>query len=429
MKLLNYTLLLLTSILFIAISAWAIFFYYQLLNEVKDTIDQGLASYKISLIANLKNNPQLLTLETLGNQNYFLRLIPAEEALQIRDTYNDTLVYSEIIKETEPRRVLTTAFAAEDSFYELKIVSQELDRKDLIAKIAGLILWLYLFLLATILIVNNFVLKNTWKPFYNLLAYLKSFRLDESRPHKPEKTIIKEFSVLNETIFKLLNTNIDTFTSQKQFIENASHELQTPLAISLNKLELLAGSAKLTDEHIAKIGNIMQILQRLAELNKALLLISKIENNQFTNSEKVNFDEIFKQVLSDFSDYVEFRKIEIHLTLNENWIYTMNRQLAEIMVRNLLKNAVFHNYNGGEIFIGLHACGFTIENTSAEPALNPSQLFKRFNKNKNKPESTGLGLSILKAITNVSGCTILYRFNPQNRHEFKIQPVFNHLPG
>ena len=423
MKLLNYTLFWLTSILFLAVSAWAIFFYYQLLSEVKYTIDEGLASYKISLIANLKNNPQLLTRETPGNQNYFLHLIPAEKALQIRDTYNDTLVYSEIRKETEPRRVLTTAFAVEDSFYELKIVSQELDRKALITKIAGLVLWLYLFLLATILVVNNFVLKKTWKPFYNLLTYLRNFRLGESVPQQPEKTKISEFSILNDTIYKLLNANIDTFTSQKQFIENASHELQTPLAIALNKLELLAGSAELTDEHIAKIGNIMQMLQRLAELNKALLLISKIENKQFVNSDDVNFDEIFKQVLSDFSDYVEFRKIKIHYSLNGNWIYKMNRQLAEILVRNLVKNAVFHNYKGGEVFISLFFGGFTIENTSDEPALQPDQLFKRFNKNNNKTESTGLGLAIVKAIADVSRLAVNYSFTTPGKHLIKVSSL------
>lgn len=420
MKLLNYTLLWLTSILFLAVSGWAIFFYYQLLNEVKNTIDEGLASYKISLIANLKNNPQLLTREIPGDQNYFLRSIPDEIALQIRDTYKDTLVYSEIRQEAEPRRVLTTAFAAEDSFYELKIVSQELDRKALITKIAGLVLWLYLFLLTTILVVNNFVLKKTWEPFYNLLAYLRNFRLGESVPQQPEKTKISEFSDLNDTIYKLLNANIETYSSQKQFIENVSHELQTPLAIAINKLELLAGSAELTKEHIAKIGNIIQMLQRLAEINKSLLLISKIENKQFVNNENVDFNEIFKQVLSDFADYIEFRKIKINYSLNSNWIYTMNHQLAEILVRNLMKNAVFHNYKKGEVFIDVHSGGFTIENTSDEPPLQPDQLFKRFNKNNNKTESTGLGLAIVKTIANVSGCSVSYRYNTQNRHEFKI---------
>jgi signal transduction histidine kinase len=420
MKLLNYTLFWLTAILFVTVSGWAIFFYYQLLNEVKNTIDEGLASYKISLIANLKNNPQLLTREIPGDQNYFLRSIPDEIALQIRDTYNDTLVYSEIRKETEPRRVLTTAFAAEDSFYELKIVSQELNRIALITKIAGLVLWLYLFLLATILVVNNFVLKKTWKPFYTLLAYLRNFRLGESTPQQPEKTKIREFSDLNDTIYKLLKTNIETYSSQKQFIENASHELQTPLAIAINKLELLAGSAELTDGHIAKIGNIIQMLQRLAEINKSFLLISKIENKQFANNESVDFNEIFTQVLSDFSDYIEFRKIQINYSLNNNWICNMNRQLAEILVINLVKNAVFHNLKGGEVFIDLHSGGFRIENSSAESALNPAELFKRFNKNKNKIESTGLGLAIVKAIADVSGCRVSYRYNAQSRHEFKI---------
>ncbi|MCA1759653.1 MAG: HAMP domain-containing histidine kinase, partial [Bacteroidales bacterium] len=222
---------------------------------------------------------------------------------------------------------------------------------------------------------------------------------------------------------KLLNANIDTFTSQKQFIENASHELQTPLAIALNKLELLAGSAELTDEHIAKIGNIMQMLQRLAELNKALLLISKIENKQFVNSDDVNFDEIFKQVLSDFSDYVEFRKIKMHYSLNDNWIYTINRQLAEILVRNLVKNAVFHNYKGGEVFIGLFSGGFTIENTSDEPVLHPDQLFKRFNKNNNKTESTGLGLAIVKAIADISRLAVNYSFTTPGKHLIKVSSL------
>ena len=162
------------------------------------------------------------------------------------------------------------------------------------------------------------------------------------------------------------------------------------------------------------------MLQRLAEINKSLLLISKIENKQFADNEKVDFDTIFKQVLSDFSDYIEFRKIKINYSLNSNWNFSMNRHLAEILVINLVKNAVFHNFKGGEVFIDLHTGGFTIENSSAESALNPAELFKRFNKNKNKTESTGLGLAIVKAIADVSGCSVSYRYNTQNRHEFKI---------
>ena len=420
MKLLNYTLFWLSAILIVTVSAWAIFFYYQLLNEIKNTMDKGLAGYKISLIGNLKNNPQLINSEIPGNQNYFIRVIPAEKALQIRDTYNDTLVYSEIKSILEPRRVLTTAFETDDTFYELKIVSQELDRKELIAKIAGLILWLYLFLLVTILVVNNFILKKTWEPFYRLLAYLRNFNLSESVPEHPEKTKISEFSVLNETIYKLLNTNIDTYISQKQFIENASHELQTPLAIAINKLELHAGSPGLTDEHIAQIENIIQMLQRLAEINKSLLLISKIENKQFMNNEKVDFDKIFKQVLSDFSDYIEYRKINIHYTVNDNCIKSMNRQLAEILVRNLLKNAVFHNIREGEVFISMLDSGFIVENTSSEPGLNSHELFKRFNKNKTKAGSTGLGLAIVKAIADVSGLIVSYSHQSSGKHTFKV---------
>src|SRR5660397_105850 len=103
----------------------------------------------------------------------------------------------------------------------MKVVSQELDRNKLIKELATSLLWLYLFLLTSILLVNNFVLKKTWKPFYELMQYLKDFRLDKGSLNEPAKTKIKEFSILNETVLKLLKENVNTYSSQKEFIENA----------------------------------------------------------------------------------------------------------------------------------------------------------------------------------------------------------------
>jgi signal transduction histidine kinase len=262
------------------------------------------------------------------------------------------------------------------------------------------------------------VLKKTWKPFYQVLKYLNDFRLDKSTYRELSETRIKEFSLLNESIQNLLKTNVDIFNSQKQFIENASHEMQTPLAIGINKLELLAGDDNLSPEQTEKIGEIIEAFQRLSGLNKSLLLLSKIENKQFISEELVNFDEIFSKIIQDFSDYTEFQKIEITYLKENNWVFNMNKDLAEMLVMNLVKNAIIHNQQGGELIIRLTSLYFTIENTSNEPVMPTDKLFKRFHKNSKNKNSTGLGLAIVKAIADVSGLKIDYSY--ELKHIFKV---------
>jgi signal transduction histidine kinase len=224
--------------------------------------------------------------------------------------------------------------------------------------------------------------------------------------------------MLNESVQNLLETNTGIYNSQKQFIENASHELQTPLAIGINKLELLAGDEDLSPDQIRKIGEIIEALRRLSGLNKSLLLLSKIENRQFIAEEDVEFNELFTRILSDFSDYVEYQHIKIDYQQKGNWKHRMNRDLAEMLVMNLLKNAIIHNRQGGELVIHLNENAFSVENTSQEPSMVSDTLFERFNKNSKKQNSTGLGLAIVKAITDVSGLKIIYSYT--DRHLFSV---------
>jgi len=421
MKLLNYTTLYLSAALFVALGLWSILFYFQLLTKIKTTIDEGLANNKILIIDHLKDDPVITPQESFGDKNYIIRNISEDEALKIRDTYKDTLVFSGLKQIYERTRLLTTAFVADNGqYYEMKVISQALDRGKLIQQLAISMLWLFLILLLSLILINNLVLKKTWTPFYQLLNYVKNFSLEKEPSTPPSKTKIKEFSILNQTVLKLLKANANTYKSQKQFIENASHELQTPLSIGINKLELLAGSGNLTEEHIQKIENVIQILQRLSGLNKSLLLISKIENKQFTPQETVNFNDIFTRLIDDFQDYTEYRKIKVLFTKKDNCQILMNKNLAEILVLNLVKNAIFHNYEGGEVYIELSASQFSIENTSNTSELSLDKLFERFNKNPNKKGSTGLGLAIVKTIADVSGLTVTYSYTSQQRHLLKV---------
>ena len=424
MKLLNYTLLSLSVVLFGTVSLWAVLFYFQLLNQVKNTIDDGLANYKIVLIDKLKDDSLVLEKSAFMENIYLIKKVSETYALQVRDSYKDTLIFSGIKNKNYQTRLLTTAFVATDGkYYEMKVISQELDKGKLIEELATSLLWMFLFLIVSTLFVNNFVLKKTWKPFYELLKYLNSFRLEKDTLPQPCESKITEFSMLNRSILKLIKTNTDIFNSQKQFIENASHELQTPLAIGINKLELLSGETDLSPEHLRKIGNIIESLQRLSNLNKSLLLLSKIENKQFVSEEQLSFDVIFSRLIEDFSDFSEYRKIGIKYLNEGSWLIKINKDLANILVMNLLKNAIVHNQQGGVVEIKLSGSSFTIENTGDEPPMVAEKLFDRFNKNAKSKNSTGLGLAIVKAITDLYGLSITYSYN--GRHVFKVSALFS----
>ncbi|MBX2841230.1 MAG: HAMP domain-containing histidine kinase [Flammeovirgaceae bacterium] len=419
MKLLNHTLLFLSLILFTTVGLWAFLFNSQLLRQVKTTIDKGLENYKIVIIDKLKDDSVVIEQEVFLDNNYIVKSVSEDYALQVRDTYKDTLIFSNLKNTSYQVRLLTTAFiAADGNYYEMKIISNELDKGELVSKIIISLLWLFLFLFVGTLLVNNFVLKNTWKPFYEVLIYLNDFRLDKSTYRELSETRIQEFSLLNESIQNLLKTNVDIYNSQKQFIENASHEFQTPLAIGINKLELLAGDDNLHAEQTEKIGEIIEAFQRISGLNKSLLLLSKIENKQFSSEELVNFDEIFCKIIHDFLDFSDFQKIKIKYFKEDTCLYKMNKDLAEILAMNLVKNAIIHNQQGGELIIRMESRSFTVENPSDGPKISTDKLFKRFNKSSNKKGSTGLGLAIVKAITDVVGLSISYTYC--NRHIFKV---------
>jgi signal transduction histidine kinase len=252
-----------------------------------------------------------------------------------------------------------------------------------------------------------------------LLSYLDEFKLDSRNIPELSETRIREFRLLNSSVQKLLEANVDSYSKQKQFIENASHELQTPLAIAINKLELLAGESKLSGDQVSKIGEIIDALRRLSGLNKSLLLFSKIENKQFTAQERVHFDDLFSRILRDFKDFTEYKELNIAYSKDSPWSYSMNADLAEMLVMNLVKNAIVHNYQGGDIHICLQSSGFVIENTSTEPPLLPEQLFLRFRKKSENKQSTGLGLAIVKAIAEESGLEIAYSY--EGRHMFAVK--------
>ncbi len=426
MKLLNYTSAYFAGLLLLIITIWAGLFYYAMLDEIYDSMDDGLKNQKILVIRKAASDTTILNHPEFEAGYYTIKELPFAQAAAYKDKFVDTLMYMENEEDFEPVRLLRTAFRHPNGrYYEMQLITSMVEEDDLISELLYSLVWLYVGLVATILILNNVLLRKIWKPFYQLLNRLQKFRLEDGKHFKTNKTTIEEFKLLNDTVQKLIQSNIAAFNSQKQFIENASHELQTPLAISLNKLELLIEKESLTEDQLQILAAVVNNLERSTRLNKSLSQLSKIENRQFPEVAETDLNNLVRKLLEDFAQLAEHRNINLHL--NEQGILKpkMNPDLATILVTNLLKNAITHNVSGGVVTIQLTPGNLIVENSGSGPALNQEQIFSRFFKGEQSPQSTGLGLAIVKAIADLYGFRIAYNFQG-NKHRFMVW--FNPTP-
>ncbi len=428
MKLLNQSVKYLSISILLIISVWALVFYINMLDEIKESIDEGLENYKRLIIRRVRPDSGIVPQKDFDETFFTIREISSDQAFQIRDTYIDTLMYMQDADDEEPElepvRMLTTAFEKNGRFYELKIINSMVEEDDLIEELFRETVYLYLILIAAILVINNIVLQRLWKPFYNLLSQLKTYRLGSSKNLPEIKTRTREFNDLQHAVRTLLQHTTETYEQQKQFIGNASHELQTPLAIAMNKLELFLEKGHPEDPDMEDITQVLQIIERLVRLNKSLLLLTKIENRQFADDQSVSISEVTAQAIQELQDVADFKEVSISVEETSGLIVHMDVSLAGIVITNLIRNAVFHNVSGGNVNIHIADNAITICNTGLSAPLDADRIFNRFHKSDTGSGGTGLGLAIVKAICNIYRFKASYFFD-NGKHCFKIDFTFH----
>ena len=418
MKLLNYTTKYFAAILLFALLIFTVIFYFQMLDEIYDSLDDGLENQKILVINKAKKDPSILQKTSFEDGYYTIHPTSYSQIKEVKDSYRDTLMYMLNEKDYEPVRLLETAFRQDGEYYKLKVITSMVEEDDLIEDLFYSILWLYIGLVVGILLLNNWFLRRLWQPFYSVLTKLKNFNIEKEHGIDFENTNIEEFQLLNNQVKKLLQKSIDSYKAQKQFIENASHELQTPLAISMNKLELLAEKEELSPKNVELLTSVLENLERMTRLNQALLLLSKIDNKQFVEEENVDITETIHQIAHDFSDFAKHRNIEINI-VGENLIQKhINKDLAIILFTNLIKNAIVHATLNSIVKISIEGEKINIENIAETGKLDEQQLFSRFYKVNTRKNSTGLGLAIAKAIAEKYDLKLTYAY--QNKHIFTV---------
>lgn len=421
MKLLSYTYRKLALLLFLLMAVWGVLFYYAIIDEVVDETDDTLENYGEILMESALHAPSIL--ETEGSLMSFYKFTPIseEEGRHYRQVFYDATVYIELEDEDEPVRVMCTAFRMPDGqYYELKLMISILERDDMVEAMLWYLGALFLLFLICTSIGIQLVLKGVFRPLHRLLDWLHCIQPGKEVPPLDNPTKIREFRQLSDAALDMGNRSYKAYEEQKQFIENASHELQTPLAIVRGKVELLAESEGMTEQQMEQLDEIYATLGRAVKLNKSLLLLSRIENGQYTEMEDVSVDEILDELLPDLMDIYEHKQVRLIRKREEQpFIIRCNHSLAQILVSNLVKNSLLHNREGGELQVLTTPTSLVIKNTGDVP-LDGEKLFRRFYHGMDgKKDSTGLGLAIARSIALSSSLKLTYEWQ-DGMHTFRL---------
>ncbi|SDF67128.1 sensor histidine kinase [Chitinophaga filiformis] len=310
-------------------------------------------------------------------------------------------------------------YELDEHHIELTPAAGREDRYLIIMIVTTLTMLFFLMLIIGFVLINRRISKRLWQPFYNSLAKIKSFNLDQQQTVIFEDTEINEFAELNQSLNKLIAGNVAVYKQQKEFADNASHELQTPLAIIQSKLDLLLQSKLLTDDQYELIEDANKALSRVARINKNLLLLTKIENSQFMDRELIDLSGLLQSTLNIFSNFSENKDLELKRDIPAGITIEGNKILVEILLNNLITNAIRYTANKGTIAVTLSDKYLSVANSATE-ALQNDQLFKRFGTTTSSiTRGTGLGLSLVKQISSRYGWKVDYTFH-NSYHIFSI---------
>ncbi len=332
----------------------------------------------------------------------------------------DTMLYDKSRDKLIPvRQLICENTSIQDKGYIISISKPLAETTRMITTIVGALVLLFVFLTGLLIFVNYFISKNIWVPFNKTLENLRNFDISRDASLALTETGISEFRQLNKTLDSMAKKMRLDYINLKEFNENASHEIQTPLAIIKSKLELLIQGEGLNEEQMGMINSVYEAATRMSRLNQGLLLISKIDNNQFHHTEQVDLQKVMEKALEHFEEIIDLKKIRILHHFNAPTYIQMNPALSEILVSNLVSNSIRHNVEEGEIRITMDSDGFEIVNTGHPLTIPPDELFRRFRKLERTTDSVGLGLAIVNKIIQLYQFDIRYEVK-ENIHLIKV---------
>jgi len=379
---------------------------YELRRDVEDLTH--LIGKGVSLDALIKAHVSI--------KNELKKKIPLDSTV-----FSDTLAYHRYSHDTIRQRKIQAYRTINDSTYRFSIYGTIIEPEDTQNSATKSMVILFLVLVAFSLILSFFVSKWLLSAFHASLMEMKKFNIQNSEPIELPVSSTYEFKNLNKFINQMTTKAIKDYNNLKEFSENLSHEVSTPLAVASGKLDLLLQDNKLPEHQLSHVITAQNSIQKLSKIQRALSLLTKIENAEFSEVTEYKLSENLNKLIEESRELVELKGIKMTSEIENNIEVKMDATLAEIMFSNLYQNAIKHNVENGIIKIILTEKSFVIENSGESPNVSPSLFFERFKKNQQSSESLGLGLSIVKKICDISNLRISYMFDKKTGlHKIEI---------
>lgn len=352
-----------------------------------------------------------------GDRNLVVRELdyPVEERVEV----GDTLIYHDRLEQNEPNVKVSAYRNINGSSYYISTHGAMIETDDITEAVIKTLLWILGMQVVGAIGIGFLVSGRLFKPFRETLEKISNFQLHKKEYVPAEKTGVKEFNDLNRFVEEMTRKAVSDYKNLKEFAENASHELQTPLAIAKGKLELLT-ETPLTEEQYKYVESMEKTVKKLSRLSESLALLTKIENHEFENNETINLSEVVKDSLEAFREFIALNNLTVETDIQDDVQIKIHPVLADILWTNLFQNAIRHNVENGTIKIELNEKQLTISNTGEDPEVAPDQLFERFRKAEQSSESIGLGLSIIKRIVDQNHLSIMYTYT-EGWHRIEIE--------
>ena len=333
--------------------------------------------------------------------------------------FSDTVVMHSTLERLEPHFKLDVTKEINGRYYQISMVDLIVEQDDIVESVRESMIKFYLLLTIVLLAVGGVAGIVLFRPFNNTLDKIKGFELDQSQPLEFEKSGTIEFNRLNSFLQEMTVKIQSDYQSLREFTENASHEIQTPLTNAIGKLELLLASANLSESDTDKVIGILGSLKHLSKMSQSLNLLTKIDNREFENIGEIDFSQKLADAIDNFKELAELKSIQFETEIQDRVMVLMDPTLTTILINNLLSNAIRHNVEHGYIKTFLDKKRFVISNSGPKPEVDPEALFERFRKDKQIGEGLGLGLAIVRKICDFSGFQIGYTYQDE-AHQLEI---------
>lgn len=396
-----------TGLFLIVLSSIVLYFYTR--NLLQNEVEEVLYSTEARVVHALENNENIYSLP------------PVTEVKKIRllkKTFlKDTIIYDPSQDEMELFRELSTFKKINGKKYQITVRNLVVETENILVAIVVSYLIIFSLVFMFLFYFNTKRNLTIWKPFFMNLEQMKNFSLTSKEPIHLVESDILEFSELKSEIETLTGKVKRDYENLKQFTEDVSHEIQTPLAIIQAKIDTIINENTINEKQFNQITSIQKDIQRLKQLNKKITILTKIDNNQFISTTSINLTNLINEKINN---YKELTSNTIHFTATKNLIIFMDAFLADILINNLITNALKYSLKNNAVLISVDENSLVISNIGEKAILHPEKLFQRFYRESTKNQSIGLGLAIIKKICDLYHFDVSYQFT-KNRHTFSLQ--------